>query len=354
MNREGTFVATLLDASGKALSAGTVVRLGEGDFAAEVEDLGFQSLVHDVRSRLASLAEALAVGRPELLQQEIRWLASTYTAREVPQELLRESMVCLRHELSDRLPEDSAALACTYVDAALETLSEAPEAPAELLVNGHAHVELAREFLEAALDGRRHEAVRLVLDAFQNGVGIPELHRDVLTAVQSEVGRLWQVGEVDVAEEHLASHIVEEALVQLRARAECKEDDGRRVIVAAVPGSTHEIGGRMVADQFGLAGWRAYFLGADTPAEDLVASLGRHGADLVALSAGLGLHLRATANVVERIRAHDESVPVIVGGRPFALIPDLWRDVGADGFAPNAERAVVEGARLVEAQGAGA
>ncbi|MNW13168.1 hypothetical protein D3C71_2110430 [compost metagenome] len=31
---------------------------------------------------------------------------------------------------------------------------------------------------------------------------------------------------------------------------------------------------------------------------------------------------------------------MLVGGYPFNLVPDLWRTVGADAFAPGAEEAI--------------
>ena len=164
------------------------------------------------------------------------------------------------------------------------------------------------------------------------------------------MGRMWQVGDVDVAEEHLGSRIVEEALILLRARMPRVEENGHSVLVASVRGTLHDIGGRMVADHFEMAGWRSVFLGADTPTDDLVAAVEHFDIDLVALSAGLGLNIRATAEVVAAIRARRADLPVIVGGRPFSLLQELWQTVGADGSAPDAASAVREAEKLVDSQ----
>ena len=67
----------------------------------------------------------------------------------------------------------------------------------------------------------------------------------------------------------------------------------------------------------------------------------------MALSAGLGLNIRATAELVASIHASHADVPVIVGGPPFSELPDLWQTVGADGSASDAAGAVREGERLV-------
>ena len=350
MDSQGQFIATLIEASGKSLAAGAIARLSEAGHATEVEAWGFQNLVADAQVRLDSLAEALAAGRSDLLQLEVQWLATTYVARRVPIDLLKRTLECLQHELAEGLPKNASARACSYVDSALEELAAPPHEPPSFLIDGQPHVDLARSFLLAVLEGRRNDAQRLLLDAFEDGMSVPDLHQYVLARAQAEMGRMWQVGEVDVAEEHLGSRIVEDVLILLRSRMPPVEANGRSVLVAAVRGAHHDIGGRMVADHFEMAGWRSIFLGADTPTDDVVAAVEHFDIDLVALSAGLGLNIRATAEVVAAIHSRRADLPVLVGGRPFSVLHDLWKTVGADGSAPDAAGAVREAQRLVDSQ----
>jgi methanogenic corrinoid protein MtbC1 len=74
------------------------------------------------------------------------------------------------------------------------------------------------------------------------------------------------------------------------------------------------------------------------------------GVDLLAVGATLSLHLRNVARFVELVRADREfdRVPILVGGAPFRVVPDLCRAIGADGMAASAAEAVALGARLVE------
>ena len=102
-----------------------------------------------------------------------------------------------------------------------------------------------------------------------------------------------------------------------------------------------DIGARMVSDHFEMAGWDSIFLGADTPSDALVRVISDFGADLVAVSSGLGINVRATAALVKAIHASGD-VPVLVGGLPFLAVPGLWKDVGADASADNPGAAVRE------------
>ena len=46
----------------------------------------------------------------------------------------------------------------------------------------------------------------------------------------------------------------------------------------------------------------------------------------------------------------DRCPPILVGGEPFVIVPDLWTIVGADGCAADAGAAVAVGERLVHAR----
>jgi methanogenic corrinoid protein MtbC1 len=69
---------------------------------------------------------------------------------------------------------------------------------------------------------------------------------------------------------------------------------------------------------------------------------------VVALSATMTFHVRALADLIAAIRASrvGDRVKVMVGGYPFNAAPELWRRVGADGWARDAVEAVAVAGRL--------
>ena len=345
MDPQGQFVATILDHASTALAAGAAGRIDAAG-GSGIEGWGFPQLSADARARLHALGEALASGSPELLEADIEWLTTSYAARKIGADYPRRMLQALREELSENLPSEAAETADRYLESALGSIDDAPSELPSALPDDAPSVDLARKYLLAVLEGHAGRADELILAALERGVTVPELHHHVLMPVQVEMGRMWQAGDVDIAEEHLGSQIVEGSLALLRSRMGRAEPNGRTVLVAAVHGNQHDIGARIVADHFEMAGWRSLFLGANTPPEDLAAAAGHHQADLVALSAGLGLQVRATAEAVTAVRQVRPGLPILVGGRPFLMVQELWQAVGADGFARDAADAVKEGERL--------
>jgi methanogenic corrinoid protein MtbC1 len=206
------------------------------------------------------------------------------------------------------------------------------------------------QYLEALLQGKGRRAEEIVAGSAAGGVPVAELYQDVLAPAQNEIGRLWHAGEISVADEHFATSITESAMAMLRRASPAAAPRGRRVVASSVAGDLHAIGVRMVADFFEMDGWEAIYLGANTPAADVVETLREHGAHLLAAGASSFLLLRAMIDLVHAVRADERlaRVPVIVGGAPFLAIPGLWRDVGADGSAPTAPEAVALGNRLIQ------
>jgi methanogenic corrinoid protein MtbC1 len=72
-------------------------------------------------------------------------------------------------------------------------------------------------------------------------------------------------------------------------------------------------------------------------------------ASLLVLSVHLGIQVPAAQKLIRSLRARPgcEEIPILVGGPPFASIPDLWEVIGADASAPDAGTAVQAGERLI-------
>lgn len=213
--------------------------------------------------------------------------------------------------------------------------------------------EFAVEYLRKVLRREKHDAVHLIVSAAETGTSIEDLYLNVLQPVQREIGRLWQNNEITVAQEHYCTAITQLIMSQLYRYVFATKRNGHRMVITCIGGELHEVGARMVADLFELKGWDTCFLGANTPADSVVAAIEEHGAELIGISATMNYGLTSVRELIDRIKSQGSAshVAVLVGGRPFLLSDSLWRATGADGFAPDAVQAVSVGDRLVESGG---
>ncbi len=127
------------------------------------------------------------------------------------------------------------------------------------------------------------------------------------------------------------------------------EKTGKVLVAMSVSRELHEIGVRMVADFFEMDGWNTFYLGANTPKDSIIQTIISKKADLVLISATIGSHIGEVIDLVRSVRECGECMDpkIIVGGYPFRIDMDLWKKVGADGQAEDAETAVEMGEKLV-------
>jgi methanogenic corrinoid protein MtbC1 len=217
-------------------------------------------------------------------------------------------------------------------------------------MNGGPHSALARAYIEALLTGRRREASRLVLEAAGAGVSVRDIYLHVFQRSQREIGRLWQLNLLSVAQEHYCTAATQLVMSQLYPRVFSGERKGRTLVAACVAGDLHEVGLRMVADFFEMEGWDAFYVGANAPSRCVVEAVAERGADVLAVSATLTSNVREVRGLVGAVRASAEcgGVKVIAGGYPFNVEPALWREVGADATASDAGEAVEAARALLE------
>ena len=171
--------------------------------------------------------------------------------------------------------------------------------------------------------------VRAAVEAVSSGaVGIAQLYHEVLTPLLVQAGSSWQRGHLAVWEEHLASAMVRSVVEivypgVLKAKA-AVPPAARSVLLASPPEEGHDLGLRMVSDRFDMAGWTTYFLGADTPIDDVVDAARRLGVDALVLSSSTHYHRVALRRHVDYLKAELPGVDVWVGGPAFALSIDGW------------------------------
>ncbi len=180
----------------------------------------------------------------------------------------------------------------------------APEPPAGELV---AKALAATEALDAA-------ELRAVLERATIGLGVPAFLDQVAGPFLREIGRGWQDGRLGIAHEHFASAAVRRVLGWILRTYEVS-GTAPRVVVATPGGQRHELGAMLAAAAAASEGWGVTYLGADLPAEDVIAAARQSRARAVALSA---LHPPDDAALIgyvtELRRGLPAEVRLLIGG----------------------------------------
>ncbi len=196
-----------------------------------------------------------------------------------------------------------------------------------------------QELTQVIIKGNRAEAKRLTQAAIDAQVPARQV-LDALVAGMDEVGRRFQRNEVFVPEMLIASRAMKEAMALLEpmlVKAGIKPE--YIAVIGAVQGDLHDIGKNLVAMMWRGANFQVVDLGTNVPAEKFIAAVKEHRAQVVGLSSLLTTTMPAMQATVKAIKdAGLGSLKVVVGGAP--ITQDFAKEIGADGFSPDAAGAV--------------
>lgn len=196
-----------------------------------------------------------------------------------------------------------------------------------------------QEIYDGILAGDARETPKNVQAALDEGIPANVILNDGMIKAMTEVGRLFEEGEYFVPEMLIAARAMQAGLLVLRPQLVA--DDVKPfgiVALGTVKGDLHDIGKNLVAMMVEGAGFEINDLGTDVAPEAFVDAV-RQGASVIGLSALLTTTMPMIGKTIEAIEAAGlrEQVKIMVGGAPVTA--NFARQIGADGYAPDASQA---------------
>lgn len=301
----------------------------------------------DLAFHLEFLRPVLEFGLLKPMVDYLRWLGSVLAARAIPNEHLGLSLDWLAEFFAANMDAEDGSIVVAALHAArTEFLAES--GPPAALTAPDPWPEAPQ--LEAALlAGNQSEAFAIVNRCMDAGRSLIDVEMHVIQPSLYAVGEKWQANQVSVAQEHMASAMVQSLMTLGLLRSPPPVLTGKRVLLACVEGNNHSLGLRMVADAFQLAGWDMQYLGASVPTPALIRQVVEWKPDLIGLSVSFPQQLKMVKGVIERLREvlGDARPPVIIGGLAINRFNQLAGAVGADASSNNAQAAVDQANRIV-------
>ncbi|HSL47046.1 MAG TPA: corrinoid protein [Anaerolineales bacterium] len=208
--------------------------------------------------------------------------------------------------------------------------------------------DIVQQVFQGIVDGDQGQVAEKVEAALQAGVSARTILNEGMLAAMAEVGRLFEEGECYVPEMLMSARAMKAGLAKLQPSL--KQTDVQaagRVALGTVKGDLHDMGKNLVGMMLEGAGFTVKDLGVDVSPEAFVAAADE--VDVIGLSALLTTtmgHMKDALYALESAGKRSK-VKVIVGGAP--VTEDFARQIGADGYAPDASRAVALAKSLIAA-----
>ena len=206
------------------------------------------------------------------------------------------------------------------------------------------------ELSTAILDGDLNGATELAQQLLDQGVAPSEIVNDGLIVGMNEVGRLFKANEYFVPEVLISARAMKGAMGLVRPLlAEGESTSLGVVVLGTVQGDLHDIGKNLVGMMLEGAGFEIIDLATDVPPTGFVDAVKEHKPSIVAMSALLTTTMMAMKSTIEALveAGVRDNVKIMVGGAP--VTERFAKEIGADGFAPEAASATDVAKNLVAA-----
>ena len=198
-----------------------------------------------------------------------------------------------------------------------------------------------QDIYDSILSGQNTVTPKAVQAAIDAGVAPAKVLNESMIATMAKVGQLFEEGEYYVPEMLVSARAMQSGLAILKPLLkEAKVASAGKVAIGTVKGDLHDIGKNLVAMMLEGAGFEIKDMGTDVSPEKFVEAVKTGGVDVVALSALLTTTMTNMKVTVEALKQAGvrEKVKVIIGGAP---VTDSYAlQIGADGYAPDASKAV--------------
>jgi 5-methyltetrahydrofolate--homocysteine methyltransferase len=189
--------------------------------------------------------------------------------------------------------------------------------------------------------GKMDEVKKLTQEAIDGGESPEAILKQGLIQAMEQIGIRFKNGDIYIPEVLIAARAMRAGMDVLRPiLSKSNSPMAGKIVVGTVKGDLHDIGKNLVIMMLEGGGFEVVDLGIDVSAQKFIEAIRDHHPQVVGMSALLTTTMTEMKNTIQAIELAGlrNQVKTIVGGAP--LTEKFAKEIGADGYAPDAASAV--------------
>ena len=164
------------------------------------------------------------------------------------------------------------------------------------------------------------------------------LVEEILVPCLEKIGSSWEDGRIALAQVYISAQICEEILIKTLPAID-KSNESTPTIALVLLEDYHALGKMIVKSSLIAAGHSVLDLGRMT-VDEIVASVKKENIKILLVSVLMLPSALLVKELRKRFDLEHLETKIVVGGAPFRLDNNLWKDVGADDYGTVASDAI--------------
>ena len=152
------------------------------------------------------------------------------------------------------------------------------------LIQKHNITELHLHLLNNALKSHRDTVNLIVTGLALAQYPVYNIFDELITPVLHKIGKMWEMNHLTVAEEHIASDIIRDSILQIREMTINPNGETQKVLCFALDDDQHDIALKMTQILLEQRGFDVFYSGQSTPADSIEKLISIHNPKRIYLS----------------------------------------------------------------------
>lgn len=181
-------------------------------------------------------------------------------------------------------------------------------------------LDIYQAFLKILEKEDKEKAVLFIMDLLnKEEISLPRLYLELLTPAMHEIQCIDKSDKICIWKEHLRSAIISTIIGSTYPYVlkQKEKNNGKKIVIACPDEEYHEIGALIANQLFTLVGFDCYYIGANTPIEQILSAVEAVKADFLAISVTNYYNTIITKELLDQARATYPDLKIIVGGQAF-------------------------------------
>jgi 5-methyltetrahydrofolate--homocysteine methyltransferase len=193
------------------------------------------------------------------------------------------------------------------------------------------------EMANMVIAGEEEKVVELTKKAVEEGANPMEIINEGLMKGMDVVGQRFKAAEMFIPEVLMSAKSMTAGMEIVKPLIIGGEIPSKgKIVIGTVKGDLHDIGKKLVGMIMDSSGLMVEDLGVDVSPEKFAEAIREKKPDIVGMSALLTTTMLGMKDTIEVLKEEGlrDSVKILVGGAPVSS--DFAKEIGADGWAPDA------------------
>ena len=176
--------------------------------------------------------------------------------------------------------------------------------------------DLTKKFAHFLLLGDTASSYKLVEELLLDGYSSLYIYEKIIKDALYYIGYLWEIDEIGVADEHLATGTVDFIITKLQLFFnEHDNHQQKQAMLFCLEGEEHYIGIKMAANIFKEHNWNVKYLGPNLPLQHAIYFANKLKPDVICLSLTMSNQLKNLSHYITSLAELDHKPTIIVGSR---------------------------------------